>query len=115
MKRTNFKLSALLLTVLLIASLGATTAFASDTVKEIRFKRTTTAEKAGTFQIWFTGFSRFFRLADRFINPCTPPVPEPTFQPEDAKGQSIFYFSVPQDSTEDQQSPEFIDDSDPIG
>ncbi len=102
---------------LLIALLGATPALASDTdtVREIRCKRTTTADGAGSFQIWFSGFSRFFRLANRLMNPLVPPVSAPILPPEDEQEQPVLYFSPPQDSIEDQQVLDFIDGSDPIG
>jgi hypothetical protein len=115
MKRLTSKLSALLVVGLLVTSLGGTQLLAAERVVGVRNAGAETAQKSD-FQFWFSGYARFLRVGNRIANLVVPITAVPTFEPEpEAESSSVyFFFSQPQDPSEDTNSVDFGDDPDPI-
>ena len=114
MKRLTSKLSALLVVGLLVASLGGTQLLAAERVTGVQYAGANTAHKAD-FQFWFSGYARFLRMGNRIANLVVPITPVPTFEPEpEAESSSVyFFFSKPQDPSEDAHT-DIIDNPDPM-
>jgi hypothetical protein len=115
MKRRTFKLSALLVVGLLVASLGGTQLLAAEKVVGVRYSGAQTAHKTD-FQFWFSGYARFLRVANRIANIVVPITSVTTFDPEtEAESSSVyFFFSKRKDQSEDPAIPGIVDGSDPI-
>lgn len=115
MKRVTSKLSALLVVGLLVASLGGTQLLAGERATNIRYAGAHSGQEAD-YQFWFSGYARFLRVANRIANLVVPITPVTTFEPEtDTEGSSVyFFFSKPEDPSEDTNSPSINDGGDPI-
>lgn len=118
MRRQYFRFSALLAAALLVGSLGVAPALAEDAKPvDIKFQGTNVKHRA-TFEISFSGFARFFRMAYQRASDFTPiTAPPPSaFDPGDEN--LIFWLGKPggkDDPNEvPSQGPGISDSSDPI-
>jgi len=117
MKHRYFRLSALLVSALMILSLGVTPVLADDGPKPINIQNESTrANHRTSFEISFGGYSRFFRIAYQRINEILPFVPPSAFEPDPVEyNQPVFLMSKPkQDDPTEVPSPNIGDGPDPM-
>ena len=119
MRRRYFRLSALVVAALMIGSLGMTPALAVDDVKPVDIKaQGNSVNHRATFEISFSGFARFFRMAYQRASDFTPITAPPPSAFDPGDDEVIFWLGKPGSKDDPnevpEQSPDISDSSDPI-
>ena len=119
MRSRYFRLSALLVASFMVVSLGVTPVLADDDGSKpanIRYQGAKFKHRT-SFEISFSGFSRFFRTAYQRIDKVLPFVPPPVFEPDPGDyDQPVFMMGRPgqKDDPNEVPSPSISDGNDPV-
>ena len=118
MRSRYFRLSALLVASFMVVSLGVTPILADDDGSKpanIRYQGAKFKHRT-SFEISFSGFSRFFRTAYQRIDKILP-LPLPVFEPDPSDyDEPVFMMGRPgqKDDPNEVPSPSIIDEQNPM-